>query len=75
MPAECLWTPNSGYEHSEVVGGEMLWNSGSPPLAQIFMSTVHKLLCIAGENAQPLVVTVLKIVAENLLYQIVLLCS
>ena len=60
-----------------------LWNSGSPPLMQIFMntkcsrSTECSLLFITGDNAQHhgggqwwLCFT-----AENLIYQIVLLCS
>ena len=53
-------------------------NSGSPLLEQVMMSTVFRLLFIAGENAQVMVVTVLKysaFLAANLLCQIVLLYS
>ena len=35
-------------------------DSGSPPLVQIFMSVGCRLLFFAGENAQLIVVTVLK---------------
>ena len=52
--------------------------SGSPPLVQSFTSVACRLLFIADENAHLMVVTMLKnaFVAENLLYQIlVLLCS
>ena len=48
-------------------------NSGSPSLVQIFASAACRLLFITTENAQLIVVTVLKnkcLVAENLLYQI-----
>ena len=52
-------------------------NSGSCPLVQIFMSTACRLLFITGENAWLMVVAMLKkcFVAEDLLFQIVLLCS
>ena len=52
-------------------------DSGSPPLAQVLTSAVCRLLFIVGENAQLMVVTVEKqcCVAENLLYQVALLCS
>ena len=46
-------------------------NSGSPLLLQIFMSTACRLLYIASENAELMVVTVLKkecFVAENVLH-------
>ena len=49
---------------------------GSPQLVQTSTSTVCRLLFIAGENAQLMVVTVLKnniLQAENLLRQTVLL--
>jgi len=42
--AECLWRPGSGYEHREAVGGKTLWNSGSPPLAQILQAQ-HAVTC------------------------------
>ena len=60
MLAEPLWRPNSGCERSEAVGGETLWNSGSLLLVKVFMSTVYRLLFIAGKNAQLIVVTMLK---------------
>jgi len=52
-------------------------DSMSPLLVQIFTSLAHRLLFITGDNAQLMVVTVLKrcFVAENLLYLVVLLCS
>ena len=52
-------------------------DSVSAPLVQISMSRACRLLFIAGEVAQVMVVTVEKqrFVAENLLYQIVLLYS
>jgi len=52
-------------------------NTGrSPLLVQVFMSMACRLLFIAGENVQLTVVTVEKqcFVAENFLYQIMLLC-
>jgi len=52
-------------------------DSKLPPLVQIVMSAACRLLFIAGDNAQLMVVIVEKgyFVAENLFYQIVLLCS
>ena len=52
-------------------------DSGLPPLAQIFMSITCALLFMAGEKAQPMVVTVLKnsFIADNLFYEISLWCS
>jgi len=49
--------------------------SESPLLGQIFMSLACRLLSITGENEQLMVVSMLKnsFVAENFLYQIVLL--
>ena len=49
----------------------------SPLLVQIAMSVACRLLFTAGENAQLMVVAMLKncFVAGNLLYQIVLLSS
>ena len=82
--AECFWRPNSGCEHSEVLGGAFqywrLWHERWTTLQtvmQIFTSVTCRLLSIAGENAQLVVVTILKksLIAENLLYQIVLLYS
>jgi len=78
MLAECLWRPNSGCEHSEGRAmrscSDRLW-----PLTQvqILTSITCRHLLFAGKNAQLMVVTVLKnsSVAENLLYQVVLLCS
>ena len=55
--------------HSEVVGGAF---------QQIFIRAACRLLFVTGENAQLMVVTMLEkqcFVAENLLDQIVLLCS
>ena len=50
--------------------------SRSPLLVQVFTSVACGLLFTAGENAQLMVVTVLKTsIAGNVLYQIVLLCS
>ena len=45
-------------------------NSGSPPLVQIFISAVCRLLFIAGKNAYLMVKTVEKqcFVAENVLH-------
>jgi len=43
MLAELLWIPNSGCEHSEVVGGAFQnSNSASPPLVQMFTSTARR---------------------------------
>ena len=54
-------------------------NSGSPPPVHNFTSAEFRLLLISGKTAQLMMVTVLKkkycFVAENLLYQIVLLCT
>jgi len=52
-------------------------DSGSGPWVQTFMSVTCRLFVIAGENIQLMVGTVEKqcFVAENLLYQIVSLCS
>ena len=49
--AECLWRPNSGYEHSEVMSlhfssGDS--DNGSPP--EIFMKVACRLLFFAGKN-------------------------
>ena len=53
-------------------------DSGAPLLVQIFTNTVCRLLFIAGKNAELMVLTVLKkkkrFVAENRVFQIVLLC-
>ena len=52
-------------------------DSGSPQLVQVLTGIAFRLLFITDENAYPMVVTVEKqsFVAENLLYQKVLLCS
>ena len=62
MLAEHLWRPNSGGECSD---GVVHFSSGdsdsrSPPLVQIFTNAACRLLFITDENAQLLVVTVLK---------------
>ena len=55
-------------------------HSMSLPLVQIFMSTTCRLLFIDGENAQLMVVTVLKVkslVGENLyivLFIVIIIC-
>ena len=72
MLAEYLWRRKSGCEHSEAAGGD----SGSSLLVQIFTSTACRLLFITGENANGGdYVEIQCFVAENLLHQIVLLCS
>jgi len=58
MVAECLWRPKSGCEHSELLGGDS--DSGSLLLVRIFMSEACRLLFIAGEDAQLMVVTIFK---------------
>ena len=52
-------------------------SSGLPLLVQIFMSMLCRLFSLLGKNVQVMVVTVEKwgLVAENMLYQIVFLCS
>ena len=61
MLVEHLWKPNSGREHSEAVRGTFQQcDSGSATLIQFFVSIVCRLLLITGENAQLMVVTVLK---------------
>ena len=63
MFAEHLWRPNSGCEHTEVlvvhfsIGNN---NSGSPLMMQVSTSAACGLLFVAGENAQLMVVTMLK---------------
>jgi len=61
MLAECVWRPNTGCEHSEVV--VLCFSSGNnelPQLVQILMSMACRLLFIAGENAWLMVVIALK---------------
>jgi len=50
---------------------------GAPPLVLIYTSTAYRVLFIADENTDLTVVTVEKypFVAEDFVYQIVLLCS
>ena len=62
MLAECLWWPTFECEHSEAVVVHFITDdsgSGAPPLVQI-VSTACRLLLIVGENAELVVVTVLK---------------
>ena len=51
MFAECFWRPNSGCEHSELMGGERLRSCGFPLLVQIFTGVACRLLLMAGEVA------------------------
>jgi len=66
MPAECLWRSTSGCEHSEALPNAQ-WavrfscgnsGSGSPPLMQMFTGAACRLLFIASENEQLMVVAV-----------------
>ena len=63
--AERLWRPNSGCEHNEGVGGVFQLgrgnkSSGLPLLVQYFICATHRLLFLAGKDAQVMVVTMLK---------------
>ena len=83
MCAECLWRPNSGREHTQMVGGAFLmwwqWVHESPPLVQadvyecIMQALAHhwwKCIANGGDYVEKS-----WFASENLLYQIVLLCS
>jgi len=48
-----MWAQwSGGWCISAMTPSQQLWNTGSPPLAQIFTSTACRLLFITGENAQ-----------------------
>ena len=78
MLAEHLQRPNNVCENSEAVGGAFQqWQQWVTSAGAEFCERGMQPLSIAGENAELMVVTMLKnsFVAENLLCQIVLLCS
>lgn len=61
MHTERLWRPTSGYEHSEALGGAFQeWQQWVTSIGADFKSTACRLLFMAGENAQRMVVTILK---------------
>ena len=65
MLAECQWRPNSGCEHSEArvvsfSSSDGDSDSGVPLLVQIYTSTSCRLLLNTGENAELIVMTILK---------------
>ena len=78
--AACLWRPNSGY------AGKVRWwvvcfnssDSKAPPLVHMFMKGACRLLFIAGKKCMANSGDFIgknSFKAENLFYQIILLCS
>ena len=59
-----VYKPNSGCEQNELVGGSVFSSgdrvSGSPLLMQTVVSVAHRLLFTTDENAQLMVVTMMK---------------